>query len=86
MKVTNLELSVRSAMCLKNVGIVYLGDLVRRSEGELLNTPNLGRKSLTEIKDTLPIGLHFGMQIRNWPPENIEALANAYEEASILDE
>ena len=80
-KVDELELSVRSANCLKNDNIVYIGDLVQKSEGEMLRTPNFGRKSLNEIKEVLQtMGLNLGMQITNWPPENIEDLAKRLEE------
>jgi len=80
-KVDELELSVRSANCLKNDNIVYIGDLVQKSEGEMLRTPNFGRKSLNEIKEVLTqMGLTLGMQITNWPPENIEELAKRLEE------
>ncbi len=80
-KVDELELSVRSANCLKNDNIVYIGDLVQKSEGEMLRTPNFGRKSLNEIKEVLTqMGLTLGMQIPNWPPENIEDLARRLEE------
>jgi DNA-directed RNA polymerase subunit alpha len=76
MKVDELELSVRSANCLKNENIVYIGDLVQKSESEMLKTPNFGRKSLNEIKDVLgQMGLGLGMRLENWPPENIEDLA-----------
>ncbi len=75
-KVEELELSVRSANCLKNDNIIYIGDLVQKTESEMLRTPNFGRKSLNEIKEVLTImGLHLGMQIEGWPPENIEDLA-----------
>ena len=75
-KVEELELSVRSANCLKNDNIVYIGDLVQKSESDMLRTPNFGRKSLNEIKEVLTImGLHLGMQVESWPPENIEDLA-----------
>ena len=75
-KVEELELSVRSANCLKNDNIIYIGDLVQKSESEMLRTPNFGRKSLNEIKEVLTLmGLHLGMQIEGWPPENIEELA-----------
>ncbi len=75
-KVDELELSVRSANCLKNDNIVYIGDLVQKSEGDMLRTPNFGRKSLNEIKEVLSImGLHLGMQVEGWPPENIEEVA-----------
>lgn len=76
MKVDELELSVRSANCLKNENIVYIGDLVQKSESEMLKTPNFGRKSLNEIKDLLSqMGLGLGMRLENWPPENVEDLA-----------
>jgi DNA-directed RNA polymerase subunit alpha len=80
-KVEELELSVRSANCLKNDNIIYIGDLVQKSEAEMLRTPNFGRKSLNEIKEVLAhMGLHLGTQIPNWPPENIEELAKKMEE------
>jgi len=80
-KVDELELSVRSANCLKNDNIVYIGDLVQKTESEMLRTPNFGRKSLNEIKEVLSqMGLNLGMQIQNWPPENIEDLAKKLEE------
>jgi len=80
-KVEELELSVRSANCLKNDNIVYIGDLVQKSEAEMLRTPNFGRKSLNEIKEVLSqMGLHLGMEISNWPPDNIEDLARRLEE------
>ncbi|MGA8398398.1 MAG: DNA-directed RNA polymerase subunit alpha [Stellaceae bacterium] len=80
-KVDELELSVRSANCLKNDNIVYIGDLVQKSEAEMLRTPNFGRKSLNEIKEVLAqMGLHLGMEIPNWPPENIEDLAKRLDE------
>lgn len=80
-KVDELELSVRSANCLKNDNIIYIGDLVQKTEGEMLRTPNFGRKSLTEIKQVLEqMGLHLGMEIPNWPPDNIEELAKRLEE------
>jgi DNA-directed RNA polymerase subunit alpha len=80
-KVDELELSVRSANCLKNDNIVYIGDLVQKSEAEMLRTPNFGRKSLNEIKEVLTqMGLHLGMEIPTWPPENIEDLAKRLEE------
>lgn len=75
-KVEELELSVRSANCLKNDNILYIGDLVQKSEGDMLRTPNFGRKSLNEIKEVLTImGLHLGMHVEGWPPENIDDLA-----------
>ena len=80
-KVDELELSVRSANCLKNDNIVYIGDLIQKTEGEMLRTPNFGRKSLNEIKEVLAtMGLHLGMEIPAWPPENIEELAKRYED------
>jgi DNA-directed RNA polymerase subunit alpha len=80
-KVDELELSVRSANCLKNDNIIYIGDLVQKSEQEMLRTPNFGRKSLNEIKEVLSqMGLHLGMEILNWPPENIEEMAKKLEE------
>jgi len=80
-KVDELELSVRSANCLKNDNIVYIGDLIQKSEAEMLRTPNFGRKSLNEIKEVLAaMGLHLGMDAPNWPPENIEELAKKYDD------
>ena len=80
-KVEELELSVRSANCLKNDNIIYIGDLVQKTEAEMLRTPNFGRKSLNEIKQVLEnMGLHLGMEIPNWPPENIEDLAKRLDE------
>ncbi|KAF0118071.1 MAG: DNA-directed RNA polymerase subunit alpha [Rhodospirillaceae bacterium] len=80
-KVDELELSVRSANCLKNDNIIYIGDLVQKTEAEMLRTPNFGRKSLNEIKEVLSqMGLHLGMEVSNWPPENIEELAKKLEE------
>ena len=79
-KVDELELSVRSANCLKNDNIVYIGDLIQKSEAEMLRTPNFGRKSLNEIKEVLAqMGLHLGMEVQNWPPENIDELAKKLE-------
>ncbi len=72
-KVEELELSVRSANCLKNDEIIYIGDLVQKTESEMLRTPNFGRKSLNEIKEILAtMTLELGMKIEGWPPENIE--------------
>ncbi|MDG1417899.1 MAG: DNA-directed RNA polymerase subunit alpha [Maricaulis sp.] len=80
-KVDELELSVRSANCLKNDNIVYIGDLIQKSEAEMLRTPNFGRKSLNEIKEVLAqMGLHLGMEAPNWPPENIEDIAKRFED------
>ncbi|MBO6558539.1 MAG: DNA-directed RNA polymerase subunit alpha [Pseudomonadales bacterium] len=70
--VDDLELTVRSANCLKAENIYYIGDLIRRTEVELLKTPNLGKKSLTEIKDVLASrGLSLGMRLENWPPSSL---------------
>ncbi len=75
-KVDELELSVRSANCLKNDNIIYIGDLVQKTEAEMLRTPNFGRKSLNEIKEVLiQMGLHLGMEVPEWPPENIDDMA-----------
>jgi DNA-directed RNA polymerase subunit alpha len=71
--VDDLELTVRSANCLKAENIYLIGDLIQRTEVELLKTPNLGKKSLTEIKDVLATrGLSLGMRLENWPPEGFE--------------
>ena len=79
-KVDDLELSVRSANCLKNDNIIYIGDLVRKTEAEMLRTPNFGRKSLNEIKEVLSsMGLRLGMDIPDWPPEDIEDMAKRLE-------
>ena len=80
-KVDELELSVRSANCLKNDNIVYIGDLIQKTEAEMLRTPNFGRKSLNEIKEVLSqMGLRLGMEVPGWPPENIEDMAKRLEE------
>jgi DNA-directed RNA polymerase subunit alpha len=80
-KVDELELSVRSANCLKNDNIVYIGDLVQKTEQEMLRTPNFGRKSLNEIKEVLTaMGLGLGMTVPEWPPENVEDLAKRADE------
>ena len=80
-KVEELELSVRSANCLKNDNIVYIGDLVQKTEAEMLRTPNFGRKSLNEIKEVLAkMGIHLGMDTPGWPPENIEELIRRVDE------
>jgi hypothetical protein len=77
--VDELELSVRSASCLHNDNIIYVGDLVQKTEAEMLRTPNFGRKPLNEIKEVLAhMGLHLGMEVPGWPPKNIEDLAKAY--------
>jgi DNA-directed RNA polymerase subunit alpha len=71
--VDDLELTVRSANCLKAENIYYIGDLIQRTENELLKTPNLGRKSLNEIKEVLAArGLTLGMKLENWPPAGLE--------------
>ncbi|GAB4163392.1 MAG: DNA-directed RNA polymerase subunit alpha [Rickettsiaceae bacterium] len=81
-KVDELELSVRSRNCLQNDNIVYIGDLVNKTEAEMLRTQNFGRKSLNEIKDVLAkYDLKFGMDVPGWPPENIEDLAKKYEDS-----
>ena len=80
-KVEELELSVRSANCLKNDEIIYIGDLVQKTEPEMLRTPNFGRKSLNEIKEVLStMSLYLGMEIPNWPPDNIAELSKKLEE------
>ena len=80
-KVEELELSVRSANCLKNDNIIYIGDLVQKTEAEMLRTPNFGRKSLNEIKEVLAkMGIHLGMDTPGWPPENIEELIKRVDE------
>ena len=79
-KVDELELSVRSANCLKNDNIIYIGDLVQKTEAEMLRTPNFGRKSLNEIKEVLTqMGLHLGMEVQDWPPDNIDEMAKQLE-------
>jgi DNA-directed RNA polymerase subunit alpha len=80
-KVEELELSVRATNCLKNDNIIYIGDLVQKTEQDMLRTPNFGRKSLNEIKEVLAqLGLSLGMTIAEWPPENIEDLARKLDE------
>lgn len=79
--VDDLELTVRSANCLKAENIFYIGDLILRTENDLLKTPNLGKKSLTEIKDVLASkGLSLGMRLENWPPENLKRETEESEE------
>ena len=81
-RVEELELSVRSMNCLKNDNIIYIGDLVQKTEPEMLRTPNFGRKSLNEIKEVLnTMSLYLGMEIPNWPPDNIAELSKKLEEA-----
>jgi hypothetical protein len=78
-RVDDLELSVRTANCLRNDNIAYIGDLVQRTEAEMLRTPNFGRKSLNEIREVLAqMGLRLGLEVPGWPPENIEVLADAW--------
>jgi DNA-directed RNA polymerase subunit alpha len=78
-KVIDLELSVRSQNCLKNDGIIYVGDLVQKKDSDMLKTPNFGKKSLNEIRGVLKsLSLSFGMELKNWPPENIEHVAKVY--------
>ena len=80
-RVEELELSVRSMNCLKNDNIIYIGDLVQKTEPEMLRTPNFGRKSLNEIKEVLnTMSLYLGMEIPNWPPDNISELSKKLEE------
>jgi DNA-directed RNA polymerase subunit alpha len=72
--IDDLELTVRSANCLKAESIYYIGDLIQKTEVELLKTPNLGKKSLTEIKEVLAQrGLSLGMKLENWPPAGVSA-------------
>jgi DNA-directed RNA polymerase subunit alpha len=81
-KVDELELSVRSMNCLKNDNIIYIGDLVQKTEPEMLRTPNFGRKSLNEIKEVLnSMSLYLGMEIPNWPPDNIAELSKKLEDS-----
>ena len=80
-RVDELELSVRSMNCLKNDNIIYIGDLVQKTESEMLRTPNFGRKSLNEIKELLSqMSLYLGMEVPNWPPEKIADLSKKLEE------
>ena len=80
-RVEELELSVRSMNCLKNDNIIYIGDLVQKTEPEMLRTPNFGRKSLNEIKEVLStMSLYLGMEIPNWPPDNIAEMSKKLEE------
>ncbi len=82
-RVEELELSVRSMNCLKNDNIIYIGDLVQKTEPEMLRTPNFGRKSLNEIKEVLSsMSLYLGMEIPNWPPDNIAELSKKIEESN----
>jgi DNA-directed RNA polymerase subunit alpha len=80
-KVDEMEISVRAQNCLRNDNIMYIGDLVTRTESDMLKTPNFGRKSLNEIKELLAsMGLKFGMEIPGWPPQNVEELSKSYED------
>lgn len=80
-KVDELELSLKAVNGLLSDNLVYIGDLVQKTEPEMLRTPNFGRKALNEVKEVLAMmGLHFGMEIPNWPPENIEELAKRFED------
>ncbi len=79
-RIEELELSVRSANCLKNENVVYIGDLIQKTEAEMLRTPNFGRKSLNEIKEVLAqVGLRLGMEVPNWPPEDIDSIVKKIE-------
>lgn len=81
--IDELELSVRSYNCLKNENIKYVGDLVSKSEAEMLKTSNFGRKSLNELKDNLKaMNLNFGMKLSVWPPKNVEEIANKLKKES----
>ena len=83
-KVEELDLSLRSSNCLKKENIVYIGDLVSKSESELLRTPNFGRKSLSEINDVLgQMELSLGMSVAGWPPEDIDDALKKAKEASM---
>lgn len=76
-KVDEIELSVRSANCLKAENIFYIGDLVQKTESDMMRTPNFGRKSLNEIREVLAqMGLGFGMYVPNWPPDHLEVLTH----------
>ena len=79
-KLDEIELSVRSANCLRSANVVYMGDLVEMTEGDILRTPNFGRKSLNEIRNVLiQHGLNFGMKLEGWPPENVSELIKKYD-------
>ena len=81
-KVDELELSVRSTNCLRNDNIVYIGDLILKTKSEMLSTPNFGLKSLKEIElELAKFGLHFGMTVPNWPPEDIEELYKKHQDS-----
>jgi len=77
----DLDLSMRTGSCLKDAKIVYVGDLVQKTEVEMLRVPNFGRKSLNEIKEVLAqMSLQLGMEVPEWPPENLKALAKDFED------
>lgn len=79
-KVDEFGLSGRSVNCLRNANIVYIGDLIQRTEAEMLRTPNFGRKSLNEIKEALSgLGLHLGMEVEDWPPDDVVELGRTFE-------
>ena len=81
-RISDIEISVRSQNCLRSDNIVYIGDLATKTEGEMLKTPNFGRKSLTELKQILhSYGLTFGMKIPGWPPENCDELSKKYSDS-----
>jgi hypothetical protein len=83
MKVDQLNWTIRTGNCLKNDNIVYIGDLVQKTEAEMLCTPNFGRKSLNEVKEALAqMDLHFGMEVPDWPPRDIEELSKRFEDAN----
>lgn len=80
-KLENIDLSVRCHNCLKNENIIYVGDLVTKTEESLLNTPNFGRKSLEDLKKWLEkSGLHLSMKVKGWPPKDLEELSRKYEQ------
>jgi hypothetical protein len=82
-KVDELGLSVRASNCLKHDNVIYIGDLVQKTEGELLRTPNFGQRPLDEIKEMLEsLGLYLGMESPGWPPENVEQLAGRIDEVT----
>jgi hypothetical protein len=85
-KIDDFELSIRTANCLKNDSIICIGDLVNKTEGEMLRTPNFGRRPLDEIKGLLaPMGLHLGMEVPGWPPENIDELSSDIARVAVLE-
>ena len=79
--IDRLELSVRSMHCLKYDNVICIGDLIQKTESEILRTPNFGRKSLNEIKEVLKqMDLNLGISVPDWPPENIEEIAKKFED------